>query len=129
MSSARQAGVYGSTLYLAMTRLSSIVILASLLTHCTARLPVPGEPVSADVDQRWERRQQDQVQVAPPLTAEQQAAFDAGYAVGYRDARHGKPADADGHDDYRDTPLRSYFFDGYEAAIHQESGTKNQQSR
>jgi hypothetical protein len=104
-----------------MKRLPASVILALLLTHCAARLPAPGEPVSADIDQRWEQRQRDRNEDEPQRTAEQQAAFDAGYAAGHGDARRGKPTDPDGHDDYRDTPLRTHFLDGYEAGIHPAS--------
>lgn len=104
-----------------MKRLPAFVILAALLTHCTARLPAPGEPVSADIDQRWEQRQRDRNEDEPQLTAEQQAAFDAGYAAGHGDARRGQPADPEAHDGYRDSLLRKHFLDGYEAGLHPAS--------
>lgn len=104
-----------------MKRLPDSVLLALLLTHCTARLPAPGEPVRADIDQRWEQRQQDRNEDEPQRTVEQQAAFDAGYAAGHGDARRGQSADPDAHDGYRDSPLRKHFLDGYEAGIHQAS--------
>ena len=99
-----------------MKRPPFLVLLALMLTHCTARLPAPGEPVSTDIDQRWEQRQQQREQDEPQRNAEQQAAFDAGYAAGHRDAQRRKLADPEGHDDYRDTFLRTHFLDGYEAA-------------
>jgi hypothetical protein len=121
MSSARQAAVFRSTLPFSMKGLPASALLALLLTHCTARLPEPGKPVRTDIDQRWEQRQQDRNEDEPQRTAEQQAAFDAGYAAGHGDARRGKPADPDAHDDYRATPLRTHFLDGYEEGIHPAS--------
>lgn len=99
----------------------ALVILALLLTHCAARLPAPGEPVRTDIDQRWEQRQQDRNNGEPHRTAEQQGAFDAGYAAGHGDARRGQPADPDAHEGYRDSPLRKHFLDGYEAGSHSGS--------
>ena len=98
-----------------MKQFLAFVILALLLTHCAAHLPKPGEPASADIDQRWERRRAVQDFDSPERTQEQQVAFDEGYAAGLLDARHRKPADPDSHESYQGSPLRQPFLDGYEA--------------
>lgn len=100
--------------------LLAILLLAQCKTG--SKLPPPGEPVSKDLDERWQLRERERAEAASEAEAtypdpEDQKAYEAGYAAGYVDQQRRRPSDPEPHMTGLASPQRSAFITGYTAGF------------